>query len=33
MAACSEIVSLPNWAACSELVLDADFYNKPSRHK
>jgi hypothetical protein len=25
--------SLPNWAACSELVLAADFYNKPPRQK
>jgi len=25
--------SLPNWAAYSEPVLTADFYNKPPRHK
>jgi hypothetical protein len=25
--------SLPNWAACSEPVLAADFYNKPPRQK
>ena len=25
--------SLPKWAACSEPVLAADFYNKPPRQK